>query len=145
MLDIIDFINKQKKTTMNTNNATIKLNSTAILKMLPKGFTAVKIPEKTRVVYIEAEASIINLNDATAAIKSLAKKLKLIVDRSSSNEEYHHFVLEDPAFNKAMRAQAKICLKAVKDFYKKYGIAYRYDDDTCDTMRHVIRKVNNDE
>ena len=131
---------------MNSNETTpIKLNTNAILKMLPEGFTAVKIPNKTRIVYIEADATKISGDDAIAAVKKLAKDFKFSVAYNYIGEDFHNFGLEDPAFNKEMRAKAKECLKVVKDFYKKYRIAYRYDDVACGTVRHIIRIVNNDE
>lgn len=134
---------------MDINNITpVKLNTKAILKMLPKGFTAVRIPTKTRIVYIEANASLISGDDALTAVKKVAKELGLVVNYSCLGEgpdDFHNFGLNDIKFNKEMRVKAKECMKIVKDFYKKYGIAYRYDDDTCDIVRHIIRTVNNDE
>ena len=134
---------------MDTNNTTpVKLNTKTILKMLPKGFTAVRIPTKTRIVYIEANASLISGDGALAAVKKVAKELGLVVNYSSLGEgpdDFHNFGLNDIKFNKEMRVKAKECMKVVKDFYKKYGIAYRYDDDTCDIVRRIIRTVNNDE
>lgn len=132
---------------MDINNTTpVKLNTKTILKMLPKGFTAVRIPTKTRIVYIEAKTSLISKDDALAAVKKVAKDLGLVVVIVNDyGSEFYHFSLEDLKFTKEMRIKAKECLKVVKDFYKKYGIAYRFDDNTCGIVRNIMRTVNNDE
>ena len=122
-----------------------RLDSDQILKSLPEGFTGVSIPNGTMTVYVEADSAKLDKTAAEKAAKKLAKSLGLSVVHSISTDEYHRFTLEDLQFNKDMRAEAKACLKAVEVFFSKYGIAYRYDDDACETVRKIVRKFNNDE
>lgn len=124
---------------------TVKLNPKAILKMLPKGFVGVSIPNKTRVVFLKADANIISKDNATKAINKLCKDLKLKIDYENAYESSIEYCLIDPVFNKSMYAEAKACLKAVKSFYSKYRIACRYDDTAGNIARQVLRIVTNSE
>lgn len=125
----------------------IKLDPDKILKSLPKGFVNVGIPNGTRTVDIFANMSDITASEAEKAVKSCAKSLKLTVIDKRINEDFKEafFRLEDPKFNKEMRAAAKEMLKAVNAFYSKYDPAYRYDDIACDAVAAVIRKATHDE
>lgn len=125
----------------------IKLDPDKILKSLPKGFVNVGIPNGTRTVDVFADLNDINAVDAKKAVKACAKSLKLTIIEERVNEDSKEafFRLEDPKFNKAMRAAAKEMLKAVNAFYSKYDPAYRYDDIACDAVATVIRKATHDE
>lgn len=125
----------------------IKLNPDKILKSLPKGFVNVGIPNGTRTVDVFADLNSINANDAKKAVKSCAKSLNLVIIEEHNNEDTKEafFRLEDPKFNKEMRAAAKEMLKAVNAFYSKYDPAYRYDDIACESVVKVMRKVTHDE
>lgn len=125
----------------------IKLDPDKILKSLPKGFVNVGIPKGTRTVDIFADLNNIGMLEAKKAVKACAKSLKLVVieDRINEDSKEAFFRLEDPKFNKEMRAAAKEMLKAVNAFYSKYDPAYRYDDIACDAVAAVIRKANHDE
>lgn len=123
-----------------------KIDVQAILDELPKNVSRVACPEKTRTVYID-----IDIVDASKkasiskSVKKVARKHGLSIVHEISDDETCRFVLEDLQFNKDMRKAAKECLKAVKAFYDKYGVAYRYDDDACETVRDIIKKVNNED
>ena len=125
----------------------IKLDPDEILKSLPKGFVNVGIPNGTRTVDIFADLNDLSLVEAKKAVKSCAKSLKLTIidERANEDSKEAFFRLEDPKFNKEMRAAAKEMLKAVNAFYSKYDPAYRYDDIACDAVAAVIRKANHDE
>ena len=125
----------------------IKLDPDEILKSLPKGFVNVGIPKGTRTVDIFTDLNDISLLEAKKAVKSCAKSFKLTIIEERANEDSKEafFRLEDPKFNKEMRAAAKEMLKAVNAFYSKYDPAYRYDDIACDAVAAVIRKANHDE
>lgn len=122
-----------------------KLDSEAILKSLPAGFTGVSIPENTRTVFVAADPTEIKYEDASKVVKKIAKDIGLSVVSSTKWESSFEFCLKDKEFNKQMRADAKACFKMVKSFYDKYGTAYKYDDETCESIGKIIRKVNNEE
>ena len=121
------------------------LNPDAILKSLPKGFSGVSVPRGTKTVFIEANPAGIKFEVAHKAVKKLAKDLGLSVMAAKDYVSTFNFYLEDKEFNKQMRAEAKACLKAVTSFYSKFGDAYRYDDETCESVSKIIRKVNYEE
>lgn len=122
-----------------------KIDVQAILDELPKDVSRVACPEKTRTVYVDVDATSIDKASISKSVKKIARKHGLSIVYEISDDETCRFVLEDLQFNKDMRKAAKECLKAVKAFYDKYGIAYRYDDDACETVRDIIKKVNNED
>lgn len=124
-----------------------KLNPNAVLKTLPKGFTGVYVPKNTRTVFMKADLSIITYAEAKKSAKSAAKAFGLALVREKHDDESKdvQFCFEDIQFNKDMRASANVAWKAVKEFYAKYGDAYRYDDLACEAVAKIMRKVNNDE
>lgn len=121
------------------------LNPDTILKSLPKGFSGVSVPRGTKTVFINSDPADIKFEAAHKAIKKLAKNIGLSVVSAKNYESVSAFCLEDKEFNKQMRAEAKACLKAVTSFYSKFGDAYRYDDETCESVSKIIRKVNREE
>ena len=124
---------------------TVKLNPKAILKMLPKGFIGVSVPNKTRTVFLQVDTNVINKVDAKKAVNKLCKELSLAVEYERLDNEPTCFCLKDPAFNKEMLAEAKACLKAVKSFYSKYRIACRYDNVVGDVANKIMNVVTNSE
>ena len=125
--------------------STLKLDPDSILKSLPKGFASVSIPKGTKTVFVGADASSIKYEDAHKAVKKLAKEIGLSVVSAKDYGTSFDFCLEDKTFNKEMRAAAKACMKAVVDFYAKYGDAYRYDDETCESIGKIMRKLHNED
>ena len=124
---------------------TTKLNPDTILKSLPEGFTDVSIPKKTRIVFLRADATKINKEDATNAVKKLCKELGLSIFGSQCDDVDLDFRLHDTTYNKAMVASARAALKPMKEFFTKYRNAYRYDDATCEVVRKIMRLINNDD
>lgn len=122
-----------------------KFDPEKILKSLPEGFTGVSVPKNTRTVFIGAEGEKIKFEDAKKAVKKLSKEIELSIVSTKDYGSSFEFCLEDKEFNKQMRAEAKAALKAVTSFYAKYGDAYRYDDETCESIAKIMRKVNNEE
>ena len=122
-----------------------KIDVQAILGELPKDVSRVACPESTRTVYVDIDIANADKASISKSVKKVARKHGLSIVREISDDETCRFVLEDLQFNKDMRKAAKECLKAVKAFYDKYGIAYRYDDDACETVRDIIKKVNNED
>jgi hypothetical protein len=122
-----------------------KFDPEKIIKSLPEGFTGVSVPKGTRTVFIGAEGDKISFEDAKKATKKLAKELGLSIVSTKEYGSAFEFCLEDKEFNKQMRAEARAALKAVTSFYSKYGDAYRYDDETCESVAKIMRKVNNEE
>ena len=122
-----------------------KFDPEKILNSLPEGFTGVSTPKNTRTVFIGADSEKIKFEDAKKVVKKLAKELGLSTVSAKEYGSSSEFCLEDKEFNKQMRAEAKAALKAVTNFYAKYGDAYRYDDETCESIAKIMRKVNNEE
>ena len=122
-----------------------KIDVNAILNELPKDVSRVACPEKTRTVYVDIDIASTDKASISKSVKKVARKHGLSIVQEISDDETCRFVLEDLQFNKDMRKAAKECWKAVKAFYDKYGIAYRYDDDACETVRDIIKKVNNED
>lgn len=122
-----------------------KFDPEKIIKSLPEGFTGVSVPKNTRTVFIGGDCFKIKFEDAKKAVRKLAKELGLSIVSAKEYDSIFEFCLEDKEFNKQMRAEAKAALKAVTSFYAKYGDAYRYDDDTCESIAKITRKVNNEE
>ena len=126
-------------------HTTVKLNPKSMLKLLPKGFTAISIPVKTRTVFLQVDTNVISKENAKKAVKKLCKELSLAVEYERLDNEPACFCLKDPAFNKEMLAEAKACLKAVKSFYSKYRIACRYDNNAGDIANKIINVITNSE
>ena len=129
----------------NTASKPVKLDPEKIMKSLPEAFTGVSIPKHTRTIYLRANVKDISAEEARKAVSKLCKDLKLKIMNFRSDDEEADFVLEDPAFTKQMVSEARACLKAVNSFYSKYDYAYRYNDDACEIVTQIIRKVNHDE
>ena len=125
--------------------STVKLNPKAILKMLPKGFIGVSVPNKTRTVFLQVDTNVINKVDAKKAVNKLCKELSLAVEYERLDNEPTCFCLKDPAFNKEMLAEAKTCLKVVKSFFSKYRNACRYDNVVGDIANKIVNVVTNSE
>lgn len=127
------------------SNTMPKLNPKQMLKSLPKGFTAISIPAKTRTVFLQIDTSVISKEDAKNAVNKLCKELGLAVEYERLDNEPTCFCLKDPAFNKEMLAEAKTCLKVVKSFFSKYRNACRYDNVVGDIANKIVNVVTNSE
>lgn len=123
------------------NNSTLKLSPDEILKSLPTGFTGVSVPKKTRIVHLQADPGKISPADSKKAAKKLASSLGLAIAKAYEDGSYYR--LEDTKMTKAMRNEAKTCLKTVKSFFSKYRCACIFDDITCDTIRSMNDVIEN--
>lgn len=124
-------------------NNTQKLTANNILKILPKGFARAAVPNKTRIVWVDADLSIISLDDANKAIKDLCKSLSLAIKQSKNDEHEARWMLYDKSFDKMMTAEAKECLKHVKKFFSTYGASFMYSDVVLPIVSQMKQCMNN--
>ena len=120
------------------NTKPTALNAKKIMKSLPKGFIGVSVPKKARIVYLQADATKIKKDKAKLAVSKLCEELGLKVNNFHVDEQSINWQLNDPEFDRQMVASARAALKPLKDFYSKYGIAYRYNDNACEIVRKII-------